>query len=125
MANERILVAEDEPDSMRIITHALIAAGFQVIPAYGGEDAVKKARAQKPSLVLTDLAMPDVTGVEVIEAIKRDPELRHIPVLAVTAHIWDPIAQSAGESGCDGFIPKPFTAKHLIEEVRKFLERAA
>ena len=118
----KILVVEDDPDIMRILTHALSAVGHQVIPAYGGEDALRKIKAQKFDLVLTDLAMPNVSGVQVIETIKKDPETRHIPVVAVTAHIWDGIAQSAGQVGCDGYISKPFSAKQLVQEVEKHLK---
>jgi len=117
----KILVVEDEPDIMRIITHALTAAGYKVIPAYGGEDAIRKVKAQRPDLVLTDLAMPKVSGVEVIQALKKDPETQHIPILAVTAHVWDGIAQSAGQVGVDGFISKPFNMKQLLAEVQKHL----
>lgn len=117
----KILVVEDEPDIMRIITHALTVAGYQVIPAYGGEDAIRKAKAQRPDLVLTDLAMPKVSGVEVIQAVKGDPETQHIPILAVTAHVWDGIAQSAGQVGVNGFISKPFSMRQLLIEVQKHL----
>ena len=117
----KILVVEDEPDIMRIITHALTASGYQVIHAYGGDDAIRKAKAQMPDLVLTDLAMPKVSGVEVIESIKKDPETQHIPILAVTAHMWDGIAQSAGQVGVTGFISKPFNMKQLLLAVQKYL----
>jgi CheY-like chemotaxis protein len=118
----KILVVEDDPDMMRIVTHALTAVGHQVVPAYGGEDAIRKVKAQKFDLVLTDLAMPKVSGVEVIQAIKADPKTRHIPVLAVTAHVWDGIAQSAGQVGCDGYISKPFSTKQLVQKVEKHLK---
>ena len=119
--NAKILVVEDDPDIMRILTHTLHGAGFQVVQAYGGEDAIRKVQSQKPDLVLTDLAMPKVSGVQVIEFIKGDPETQHIPVVAVTAHVWDGIAQSAGQVGCDGYISKPFTAKQILQEVYRHL----
>jgi two-component system phosphate regulon response regulator PhoB len=118
----KILVVEDDPDIMRILTHALTAVGHQVVPAYGGEDAIRKVKAQKFDLVLTDLSMPKVSGVEVIQAIKSDPATQHIPVLAVTAHVWDGIAQSAGQVGCDGYISKPFSLKQLVQEIQKYLK---
>jgi CheY-like chemotaxis protein len=118
----RILVVEDEPDMMRILTYALNAAGHHVVPAYGGDDAIRKVKAQKFDLVLTDLSMPKVSGVEVIEAIKGDPATKHIPVLAVTAHVWDRISQVAGEVGCDGYIAKPFSPKQLVQEIQKYLK---
>ena len=117
----RILVVEDEPDIMRIITHALQAAGYEVVPAYGGDDAIRKAQGQKPDLILTDLAMPKVSGVEVVRAVKDNPATKDIPVIAVTAHVWDEIAQAAGRVGCDGYISKPFNAGQLLREVQKHL----
>ena len=117
----KILVVEDEPDIMRIITHTLQSVGHQVIPAYGGDDAIRKVKTHMPDLVLTDLAMPKVSGVQVIESIKKDPETKRIPVIAVTAHVWDGIAQAAGEAGCDGYISKPFNMKQLLQEVQKHL----
>lgn len=118
----KILVVEDDQDIMRILTHALTAAGYHVVPAYGGEDAIRKVKLHKPDLVLTDLSMPGVSGVEVIEAIKTDPVTQHIPVIAVTAHVWDGIAQSAGQVGCDGYISKPFTSRQIIQEVHRHLK---
>ena len=120
----KILVVEDDPDIMRILTHALTAVGHQVVPAFGGEDAIRKVKLQRFDLVLTDLSMPKVSGVEVIQAIKSDPATRHIPVIAVTAHVWDGIAQSAGQVGCDGYISKPFSPKQLAQEIQKYLKPA-
>ncbi len=122
---QKILIVEDDPDIMRILSQTLSSAGFHVVPAYGGEDAINKVRVQMPDLVLTDLAMPKVSGVQVIEKIKEDPTTRQIPVLAVTAYVWDPLAQSAGRAGCDGYLAKPFTAKQLLQEVYKFLKPPA
>jgi len=118
----KILVVEDDPDIIRILTHVLTGAGYHVIPAYGGEDAIRKVKQHMPALVLTDLAMPKVSGVEVIEVIKTDPATQHIPVIAVTAHVWDGIAQSAGQVGCDGYIAKPFNTKQIIQEVHRHLK---
>lgn len=117
----KILVVEDDPDILRIITHALRGAGHLVIPAYGGEDALRKVGQHLPDLVLTDLAMPKVSGVELIESIKKNPATRHIPCIAVTAHVWEFLAQSAGDAGCEGYLGKPFTHRQLVEFVNKHL----
>jgi CheY-like chemotaxis protein len=119
--NQKILVVEDDPDIMRILLHTLTAAGYAVFPAYGGDDALKKVQQVKPDLVLTDLAMPNMSGVEVIELLRRDPRTSDIPIVAVTAYVWDGLAQAAGQVGCDGFIAKPFSTKHLLQEVQKYL----
>jgi CheY-like chemotaxis protein len=120
--NAKILVVEDDPEQMRMLVHALRAGGFEVVQAFGGEDAIRKAKTQQPDLVLTDLAMPKVSGVEVIEKIKADLDTMHIPIIAVTAHIWDRIATSAGSVGCDGFLSKPFSVQQLLREVYKHLK---
>jgi CheY-like chemotaxis protein len=119
----KILVIEDDPDIMRILLHTLKGAGYGVFPAYGGEDALRKVKQHRPHLVLTDLAMPRMSGVEVIDILKKDPETQDIPIIAVTAYVWDGIAQSAGQVGCDGFIAKPFSTRHLLQEIEKFLPR--
>ena len=120
--NECVLIVDDEPDIMRILSYVLNEAGFRVIPAYGAEDAMRKVKLHKIDLILTDLAMPKVSGVEIIQQVKGDPQTKHIPVIAVTAHTWEGLAQSAGEAGCDGFIPKPFNNRQLVLDVRKFLK---
>lgn len=121
----KIIIVDDDPDCMSILSHALIAAGYHPVPAYGAADAIRKAKTEDPDLVLTDLAMPKANGVEVIYAIKQDPKTRHIPVVAVTAHIWDAIARGANQAGCDGYVAKPFKISDLIAAVRKHLADGA
>jgi len=116
-----IMLIEDDPDLMRLMSHMLKAAGFEVVQAYGGEDALRKVQTRAPDLILTDLAMPKMSGVEVIHRLKSNPDLQHIPVVAVTAYIWDTIAQAAGGVGVDGFIAKPVTATRLLQEVAKYI----
>lgn len=117
----KVLIVEDDPDCMCILSYALTGAGYRTVPAYGGEDAIRKAKKEEPDLVLTDLAMPKVDGVQVIYSIKHDPKTHHIPVVAVTAHIWDSIARGATQAGCDGYVTKPFKIEDLLAVVRKYL----
>jgi CheY-like chemotaxis protein len=117
-----ILVVEDEQDQLTMMTHMLIRAGYRVVPAYGAEDAIHKVKTQKIDLVVTDLAMPKVSGVEVVHAIKSDPTTQHIPVVVVTAHIWDELGQAASQMRPDGFITKPCTAARLLREIDKHLK---
>jgi CheY-like chemotaxis protein len=117
----RILVVDDEPDALRIITHVLNRASYVAVPAYGGEHALRKLEKDRFDLVLTDLAMPGVSGVSVINRVRSDPQMRGIPVVAITAHIWDEISQSARQIGCDGFIAKPVSPKELLREVNRYL----
>jgi CheY-like chemotaxis protein len=117
----RILVIEDDIDQMRVLVRTLQNAGFQVVQAYGGADALRKVKMQEPDLILTDLSMPQMSGAEVIRAVKADPQTRHIPCVAVTAHMWDHFAEHAGQAGCDGWISKPFKANRLLEEISRHL----
>jgi len=117
----RVMVIEDAPDLMRLTAHILQSAGFRVVQAYGGEDALRKVKLHKPDLIVTDLAMPKMSGVEVIDKIKHDPETAHIPCIAATAFMWDQIASAASQAGCDGFVAKPFDALRLLHEVSKFV----
>jgi CheY-like chemotaxis protein len=117
----KIVVVEDDPDIIVIIQHTLRMAGHTVILALGGEDGIRKVKAHRPDLVITDLRMPGVNGVEVISAVRDDPDTSNTPIIAVTAHVWDRMAQTAGAWGCDGFISKPFERKKLLAEVEKQL----
>jgi CheY-like chemotaxis protein len=117
----RILVVEDDQDLLRIMTRVLTKAGYDVVEASGGEDALAKIQTEKFDLVLTDLAMPKVSGVTVIEAIRKNPDTRRTPILAVTAHWLDRISQSAEAVGCSGFIAKPFTTEELLYQVKTYL----
>ena len=117
----KLLVIEDDPDLLRLLVHILGAAGFNVIQAYGGEDALRKIKLHHPDLIVTDLAMPRMSGVEIIERVKRDPETQAIPCIAVTAYMWDQFASAANEAGCDGFVPKPFTGPRLLQEITRFV----
>jgi len=118
---QSILVVEDDPDILRIILHTLKSAGYHVVPAYGGEDALRKIQRERFDLVLTDLSMPRMSGVELIEMVKTDPDTAHIPVIAVTAYWMDRIGDSADEVGCDGHLLKPFRSSELLELVGRHL----
>jgi len=121
---ERILVVDDEPDIVRIVRYLLGAEGYEVIPGYGGEDALRKARAKKVDLILTDLAMPRMSGVELIEEIRKDPVLCDTPIICLTAFVWDTLGRSAGDLGCNAFVAKPVEPKNLLSTVERCLMAA-
>jgi len=124
VVQQRILVVEDDPDILRIMTHTLGAAGYRVVPAYGGEDALRKVRREAFDLVLTDLSMPRMSGVELIETLKRDSETTNIPVIAVTAYWMEGLGDAASDVGCDGHLLKPFRSSDLLQIVAKHLARS-
>jgi len=118
-----ILIVEDNPDQLRILAEMLRASGYKVASSLGAEPALRRAKALKPDLILTDLAMPNVSGVELIDQLRSDPETSHIPIVAVTAYVWDRIAQAAGNAGASGFLSKPYTRARLLEEVEKHIKK--
>jgi two-component system, cell cycle response regulator DivK len=114
-----ILIVEDNPDQLRILAEMLRSAGYKVATSMGAEPGMRRAKTLKPDLILTDLAMPQVSGVQLIDQLRHDETTKHIPIVAVTAYVWDVIAQAAGNAGADGFISKPYTRARLVEEVEK------
>jgi CheY-like chemotaxis protein len=119
-----ILVVEDEQDQMTILTLLLTGAGYRVLPAFGADDAIRKVKTQPVDLVLTDLAMPKVSGVEVVYAIKSDPQTQHIPVVVITAYVWESLGRAASQMRPDAFISKPYKSAKLLDEVRLQLGNA-
>jgi CheY-like chemotaxis protein len=118
---KKILVVEDNPDVLLIIKTALHEKGYDVITADGGEEGLAQVKQNDFDLILTDLAMPKVSGVDLISALKNAPGTWRIPIVAVTAHWTDQISVSASAAGCDGFIAKPFSREELLYEVEKHL----
>ena len=105
--SKTILVVEDQEDNRQILRDLLGSAGFRMIEAHDGEQALVVARSQRPDLILMDIQLPLVDGYEATRSIKRDPELRHIPVIAVTSYALSGDEQRARESGCDAYVPSP------------------
>lgn len=119
---KRVVCIEDEPEMIDLVRLILGRKGFEVIGANGGVEGLEAVRREKPDLVLLDLMMPDMDGWEVYQQIKADEELRHIPVVVVTAK-----AQSIDKvlglhiAKVDDYITKPFGPQELLESVSKIL----
>ncbi|MEO1664669.1 MAG: response regulator [Chloroflexota bacterium] len=119
----RILIAEDERDIRELIEFTLkIMAGHEVIAAANGEEAVSLARSERPDLIMLDMRMPKMTGIEAANALKADDDLKDIPVVFLSAKATDE-QDSAGETGAIGFINKPFAPDELITQVADILNR--
>ncbi len=118
-----ILVVEDENDIQDVLEFNLRQAGYEVLTAAKGRDALRMAREQRPDLVLLDLMLPDVPGTEVCRQLKEDSATRRIPVVMVTAR-GDEIDRVVGfELGADDYIVKPFSVRELVLRVRAILKR--
>ena len=118
-----ILVVEDQEDNRQILRDLLGSAGFRMIEAHDGEQALTVARSERPNLILMDIQLPILDGYEATRSIKRDPELKHIPVIAVTSYALSGDEERAREAGCDGYVAKPYSPRHLLAKIGQFLER--
>jgi two-component system cell cycle response regulator DivK len=122
--NKTILVVEDQEDNRQILRDLLASAGFRMIEAHDGQQAVTMARLQRPDLILMDIQLPLVDGYEATRSIKGDAELRHIPIIAVTSYALGGDEQKAQEAGCDAYVAKPYSTRHLLAKIGQFLGQA-
>jgi len=119
----RILLVDDEPDILEIVGYNLAQEGYQIITATNGREAVAKAKKELPQLIIMDVMMPEMDGMEATEAIRKIPELQNIIITFLTARNED-YSQVAGfEAGADDYISKPIKPKLLVSKVKALLRR--
>jgi two-component system, OmpR family, alkaline phosphatase synthesis response regulator PhoP len=123
MANSKILVVEDEADILELIRYNFEREGYVIVTAANGEDALRLVPAEKPDLVLLDLMLPGVDGLDVCRELKREPETAKIPIIMVTAKGEESDVVAGLELGADDYVAKPFSMKILIARVRMVLRR--
>jgi two-component system phosphate regulon response regulator PhoB len=123
MAKEHILVIEDEGDILELIRFNLAREGYKVSSAVSGEAGLKLARLESPALVLLDLMLPEIDGLEVCKTLKNDPKTQHIPIVMLTAKGEESDIVTGLEVGAEDYIVKPFSPKVLIARVRAVLRR--
>lgn len=121
-ASCRLLVADDRPENRTILRDMLTPMGFEVMEAANGREAVALARAWMPDLILMDLVMPEMSGIEAVQQLKNDPVLAGIPVVAVSASVYDQTQTESFCAGCVGFLPKPVNLDALIAILRQRLD---
>ena len=120
----KILIVEDEPDIVELLVYNLHQAGFKTDAALNGADALEQVKIQQPDLVLLDLLLPEVDGLEVCRTLKRDPETASIPIIMLTAK-GEAIDRIVGlELGADDYITKPFSPREVMLRIRAVLRRA-
>jgi two-component system phosphate regulon response regulator PhoB len=123
MAKAKILVVEDEDDILELISYNLAKEGYQVTGVPTGEDTLKRVRSELPDLVVLDLMLPGVDGLEVCKLLKNDPKTRHVPIVMLTAKGEEADIVTGLELGADDYITKPFSPRVLIARVRAVLRR--
>lgn len=120
----RILIADDEPHIRRLVSFTLGKSGYEVIEACDGGEAVSRARAEKPDLILMDVMMPVMTGFDAVRALKQDPETADIPVVMLSAKSQRTEVAEGLDCGATEYICKPFTPKDLVQRVGEILGSA-
>ncbi len=121
MAREHILVVDDERDIQELVSYNLSRSGYQVTCVATGEDAITKARSETPDLIVLDLMLPGVDGLDVCKVLKNDARTGHIPIIMLTAKGEEIDVVTGLEVGADDYITKPFSPRVLVARVRAML----
>ncbi len=122
---KRVLLVEDNEMNRDMLSRRLQRRGYEVICAADGEQALRLAPQVQPAIILMDLSLPGIDGWETTRRMKADPRLRHIPIIALTAHAMPEEEQSAREAGCDDFDVKPIELPRLLEKMERLLTKAS
>jgi two-component system cell cycle response regulator DivK len=120
-STKHVLLVEDNDDNASIYQIVLEHSGYQVTRAADGEEALRLVAPLQPDLILMDISLPKLDGWQVTAAIKRNPVLKSIPIVAVTAHAFDMDQQKARLLGFDGYLPKPVEPRRVLAEVEKLI----
>jgi phosphate regulon transcriptional regulator PhoB len=122
-ANKKILVADDEPDVLHLVTTNLKNAGYTVIKAEDGLVALTKARETRPDLIVLDLMLPELSGLEVCKVLKKEPGTAHIPIIMLTAKAEEVDRIVGLELGADDYLTKPFSPRELVLRIKSVMRR--
>lgn len=123
MSKQTILVVDDEQDLLDLIEYNLMNEGFKVLKAENGKDGIAIAKEHRPNLVLLDIMMPQMDGIEVCDRMRKDSELRHIPIIFLTARSDEKTEIEGLNKGADDFITKPISTTKLISRIKAVLRR--
>ena len=119
----RILIVDDNATNLKLVAYLVKANGFDVDTAGDAETALEKIGTRKPDLILMDLQLPGIDGLELTRRLKSDPETRTVPIVAVTAYAMKGDQDKALAAGCDDYITKPIDTRTLPETIRRHLAR--
>jgi two-component system cell cycle response regulator DivK len=124
MANELILIVEDNEKNLKLARDVLRFHGYRTVEAVDGESAVTMSVEHLPALILMDIQLPEVSGLEVTKWLKEDDQLRQIPVVAVTAFAMKGDEERIREGGCEAYISKPISVAMFLDTVKQFIGEA-
>ena len=118
---ERILIVEDDRLSFIMLLHFLIAQGYEILHSSEGWEGINRARSEQPDLIVMDIRLPDISGLDATLLLKQDDQTKSIPIVAVTGCVTSEDKAKALESGCDAYIGKPVNIGNLLKTVESFL----
>jgi two-component system cell cycle response regulator DivK len=117
-----VLIVEDNELNMKLFNDLLEAHGYATVQSRNGVAAIDLARKHRPDLILMDIQLPEVSGLQVTQWIKDDEDLRHIPVIAITAFAMKGDEEKIRQGGCEAYLSKPISVVKFLETVRNYLE---
>jgi len=120
-----ILVVEDQADNRRILRDLLVNAGYELVEAESGEEAITAVTARRPDLILMDIQLPVIDGYEATRRIRSNPELKSVPIIAVTSYALAGDEAKALAAGCTAYVTKPFSPRALLAKVQEHLALVA
>ena len=123
--SKTILIVEDNELNMKLFNDLLQAHGYSTLQVKDGRSVVEITRQNRPDLILMDIQLPEISGLEITKMLKADDDLRSIPVVAVTAFAMKGDEQKIRNGGCDGYIAKPISVASFLQTVSRFLEQGA
>ena len=123
MANELILIVEDDPNSRKLVRDVLQVKGYQTIESETAEEGIRLAKEKHPALILMDIQLPGISGIEALKVLRADAQSKSIPVIAVTASVMNQQQNLITDAGFDDFEGKPISVPKLLKKVRGLLDR--
>ena len=123
MGVARVLVVDDDPVILKLLEVNFTMEGFDVVSAVDGVDGLERARVERPDIVVTDIMMPKMNGIELLEAMRADPAVADIPVILLSAKAMTDDVRAGLDAGADDYITKPFEPLELVDRVNKLLRR--
>lgn len=118
---KRVLIVEDNDLNMKLFNDLLEAHGYATLQARNGLEGYELAQGHRPDLILMDIQLPEVSGIDIIKLLKENDELRAIPVIAITAFAMKGDEERIRETGCEGYLSKPISVARFMDSVRSFI----
>ncbi len=117
-----ILIVEDNDLNMKLFNDLLQANGYNTVQTKSGKEALQLTREHRPDLIIMDIQLPEISGLEVTKRLKADDELKDIPIIAVTAFAMKGDEEKIRDGGCEGYIAKPISVSNFLETIAEFLD---